>query len=78
MVVLLYCCPLTWLSLSCALLVLCHRRPSLAPASKAPENEDSTVEAEDNFTWKDVLKAVLRLRQKDKLSEGKPAGAPPQ
>lgn len=71
-VAILYRRPLTRLGLYFDVVVLCHRCPSLAPASEEPENEDSRGEAEDGFTWKDVLKAVLRLRQKDKLSEGEP------
>ena len=76
-------CPLTWLSFSMVafpmlsfamvdIVVFCHRCPSSAPASKLRENENSNDGVEDEFTWKDVLKAVLRLRQKEKLSEGEP------
>lgn len=70
--------PLELVGLYFDVVVICHRCPSSAPASEEPENEDSKGEAEDDFTWKDVLKAVLRLRQNDKLSEGEPGAHEPK
>lgn len=36
----------------------------------AREKKEATTEPGDTFSWKDVLRDILRLRQDDKLSEG--------
>lgn len=41
------------------------------PPAPASEEHDVASEPEETFSWKNVLKDVLRLREENKLSEGK-------
>lgn len=51
--------------------VLLELVPYYVPLKPADNGqEDETTPSEVTFSWKDVLKAVLRLRQEDKFSEG--------
>lgn len=40
------------------------------PPVPASEEKEVASESEETFSWKNVLKDVLRLRKEDKLSEG--------
>lgn len=52
------------------LALLCAMVSVFDPPVSASGQEDLTSEPEDTFSWKNVLKDVLRLRKEDRLSEG--------
>lgn len=62
------CAPGEYVNLT--LLPLCARSCGCVPLAPAGEELDIASEPEETFSWKNVLKDVLRLREEKKLSEG--------